>query len=64
MTISKNGTAVLVWFLWFVAQSLGLESEPGTLERYAEAIIVVAGLCLAIWNQLSREDTKWFFFKK
>lgn len=62
--VSKNGVAVLVWALWFILQALGIETEPGTVERYAEAIVVVLGLILAIWNQLSRSDTQWFIFKK
>lgn len=63
MTLSKNGVAVLIWGLNFIMLSLGLEADPGTIAKYAEAIVVVAGLLLAIWNQLSRSDTKWFLFK-
>jgi hypothetical protein len=64
MTVSKNGVAVLIWGLQFIMLSLGLDAEPGTVEKYAEAIIVVFGLLLAIWNQVSRTDTKWFLLKK
>lgn len=64
MTISKNGVAVLIWGLNFLMLSLGLEPDPGTVAKYAEAIILVAGLLLAIWNQVSRTDTKWFIFKQ
>jgi hypothetical protein len=64
MIVSKNGVAVLIWALQFIMISLGLDAEPGTVEKYAEAIIVVFGLLLAIWNQVSRTDTKWFLLKK
>lgn len=64
MTVSKNGVAVLIWGLQFLMLSLGLEAEPGTVEKYAEAIIIVSGLLLAIWNQIDRKDTKWFLFKR
>lgn len=64
MNVSKNGIAVTIWAVQFIMLSLGLEADPGTVQKYAEAIIVVGGLLLAIWNQIGRTDTKWFILKK
>jgi hypothetical protein len=64
MKVSKNGIAVVVWGLSFVLTALGLDADPGTIEKGVEGVVIVIGLLLAIWNQLDRTDTKWFIFKK
>lgn len=62
--ISKNGTALVVLVLEALLSALGIEFDPGTLEKGIEGILIVAALLLAIWNQITRPDVKGFILKK
>lgn len=62
--ISKNGIALVVLVLEALLSSLGIEFDPGTLEKGIEGILIVAALLLAIWNQITRPDVKAFVLKK
>lgn len=62
--ISKNGVAVSILVIEAILSAVGLEFEAGTVAKAVEGTLVAAGLLLAIWNQLNREDVRAFFFKK
>lgn len=62
--ISKNGLGVSVIVLHFILTTLGVELEPGTVEKWVEAVIVVGSGILLVWNQLMRDDVSWFWLKK
>ena len=62
--ISKNGIALIVLILEAVLSALGIEFDPGTVEKGIEGILIVGALLLAIWNQLARPDVKAFILKK
>jgi hypothetical protein len=62
--LSKNGIALVVLLAEAALTSLGIEFDPGTVEKGIEGSLVLLSLLLAVWNQLDRLDTKWFIFKK
>ena len=62
--ISKNGMALIVLVVEALLSALGIEFEPGTLEKGIEGTLIVLALLLAIWNQVTRKDVKTFILKK
>lgn len=62
--LSKNGLGLTILIIQFVLTSLGVEFEPGSVEKWVEAVLVVFSGILLIWNQVNRSDVKWFWFKK
>ncbi len=62
--ISKNGIALTVLIAEALLSALGVEFDPGTLEKGIEGILIMGALLLAIWNQIDRKDVKAFIFKK
>ena len=62
--ISKNGIALIVLVAEALLSALGIEFEPGTLEKGIEGALIVGALLLAIWNQITRPDVKAFLLKK
>ncbi len=62
--ISKNGIALGVLIVEALLSALGIEFEAGSVDKAVEGAVIVGAFILAIWNQLDRTDTKWFFFKK
>ena len=62
--ISKNGIALIVLVVEALLSALGIEFEPGTLEKGIEGTFIVLALLLAIWNQITRPDVKAFILKK
>ncbi len=63
MTFSKNGVALAVLIVEAILTSMGVEFDAGTVEKAIEGVVVAGALLLAIWNQIGRSDTKWFFLK-
>lgn len=62
--ISKNGVALAIIIGEAILSSLGVEFEPGSLEKIAEGVVVTIGLILAVVNQVDRSDVHNFFFKR
>jgi hypothetical protein len=61
--MSKNGLALIVLVAEALLSSLGVEFEAGTVAKAVEGVVIVISLGLMVWNQLSREDVKWFVLK-
>jgi len=62
--ISKNGIALIVLVVEALLSALGIEFEPGTLEKGIEGVLIVVALTMAVWNQLNRPDVDAFILKK
>ena len=63
MTLSKNGVgyaALLVMVFGFI----GVDIDVSTLNGVLTAIGTIASFVAMFWNQVSRPDTKLFFFNK
>lgn len=60
MTISKNGVAILILVLSLFGIDLGEE----TAIEFINALGTAVSILLLIYNQVTRTDTKNFFFKK
>ena len=62
--ISKNGIALGILIVEALLSALGIEFDPGTLEKGIEGILIIGALLLAVWNQITRPDVKAFVLKK
>lgn len=60
MTISKNGVAILILILSLFGIDLGEENAIA----FINALGTIASITMLIYNQVTRTDTKNFFFKK
>lgn len=63
MIPSKNGVAVSIFIVEAMLTSLGIEFEAGSVAKIVEGSVVLAALLLAVWNQIDRENVKWFLLK-
>ncbi len=61
--MSKNGIALIVLLVEAGLSALGVEFDAGTVGKAVEGVVVAVALVLAVWNQLSRGDVKWFVLK-
>lgn len=62
--MSKNGIALAVLLVEAILSSIGVEFDPGSVEKAVEGTLVAVALVLAVYNQLNRPDVKWFFKKE
>lgn len=60
MNISKNAAGIVVLILSLLGVNLGQD----TAVELVSAITTVISIGLMIWNQISRPDTKKFFWKE
>lgn len=60
MTVSKNGIAIFI----LVLSLFGIDIQTDTAVDFVNAIGTIVSILLLIYNQVGREDTKNFFFKK
>ncbi len=63
-TMSKNGIALIILVVEAGLSAIGVEFDPGTIEKLVEGGLILAALLLAIWNQINRPDVKGFILKK
>jgi len=61
--MSKNGIALIILVVEAGLSAIGVEFDPGTVERAVEGVLVAGALILAIWNQYNRPDVKKFILK-
>lgn len=64
MLVSKNGIALVVLVAEAILSAVGVEFEPGTVEKAIEGVLIAGSLILMVWNQFDREDVKHFIFKR
>ena len=62
--MSKNGIALIILIVEAGLSSIGVEFDPGSVERAVEGVLVAGALILAIYNQVQRGDIKHFLLKK
>lgn len=62
--MSKNGIALIILVVEAGLSAIGVEFDPGTIEKLVEGGLILAALLLAIWNQVTRPDVKGFILKK
>lgn len=61
--VSKNGVALAVLIIEALLSSLGVEFEAGSVSKVVEGVVILISLLLMVWNQLNRDDVKWFVLK-
>jgi hypothetical protein len=61
--ISKNG-AGLAAFIVLTFGYFGIELELDSVVDFIAAVGLLATVAIQIYNQVSRQDVKWFFWKK
>jgi hypothetical protein len=61
--ISKNGAGVAT-FIVLAFGYFGVELEVDSVVDFIAAAGLFASTAMAIYNQLNRQDVKWFFWKK
>lgn len=62
--MSKNGIALIILVVEAGLSAIGVEFDPGTIEKLIEGALILAALLLAVWNQVTRPDVKGFVLKK
>lgn len=61
--ISKNGVAI-AGFIVVAFGYFGIELEVESVVDFLAAVALAVTTGMAVWNQFSRSDVKWFFLKK
>lgn len=60
MSLSKNGIAIVILVLGW----LGVDVTDNMVLEFVGAVAQVIAFILMVWNQLERNDTVGFLFKK
>lgn len=60
MSLSKNGVAIVILVLGW----LGVDVTDNMVLEFVGAVAQVIAFILMVWNQLERNDTVGFLFKK
>ena len=58
--LSKNAVGLTLLLVSFA----GLDVSESDVVGFLSALGTIVSFVLMLWNQLDREDIKWFFFKK
>jgi hypothetical protein len=61
--ISKNG-AGLAAFIVLAFGYFGVELETDSVVDLLAAAGLFGSAAMSVWNQLNRQDVKWFFWKE